>query len=196
MRGWKRFLGTEGSQIVEFAVAMPLLVVFVVGIFDFGEAFNDKLKLNGAVREGARVASSLPTTDLTSNGGSTGTAPPSIDAVRSTVDTYLTSAGMNDCGLSTFTGMLSGTSPLSWTYSAGQSQGNGGCPGPLTLTVNRAYSFKTTINTVQVDVICTQVTISYPFMWHFNSVIQFLVPGASYAGVTQIPTDAIAPNLD
>jgi Flp pilus assembly protein TadG len=173
---------------------MPLLVVFVVGIFDFGQAFNDKLKLNGAAREGARLGSSLPTTDLTSNGGSTGTAPPSIDAVRSAVDSYLVAAGLNDCGLSSFTGMLSGT--LTWTYSPGQSQGNGGCPGQLTLTVNRAYSFKTTVNTVQVDVICTRVTISYPFMWHFNRVIQFLVPGASYAGVTQIPTDAVAPNMD
>ena len=75
---------------------MPLLVVFVVGIFDFGQAFNDKLKLNGAAREGARLGSSLPTTDLTSNGGSTGTAPPSIDAVRSAVDSYLVAAGLND----------------------------------------------------------------------------------------------------
>lgn len=194
MRGGRRPWNEEGSQLVEFAIAMPLLVVFVIGIFDFGQAFNDKLKLNGAAREGARLGSSLPTTDLTANGGSTGTAPPSIDAVRSAADSYLTAAGMNDCGLNSFTGMLSGT--LTWTYAPGQSQGNGGCPGQLTLIVNRAYAFKTTVNTVQVDVICTRVSISYPFMWHFNSVIQFLVPGASYAGVTQIPTDAIAPNMD
>jgi hypothetical protein len=31
---------TSGSQMLEFAVALPLLVVFVVGIFDFGEAFG------------------------------------------------------------------------------------------------------------------------------------------------------------
>lgn len=179
---------SEGSQLVEFAVALPLLVVFVVGIFDFGQAFNLKLKLNGAVREGARLGSSLPTSDLTA----TGSAPMSVDAVRSVVDSYLTTAGMNDCGLNTSTGAPSGT--LTWTYTA---TGNG-CPAaaPLTLTVNRAYAFKTTVNAVQVDVICTQVTITYPFMWHFNSVIQLLVPGASYAGTTLIPTDAIAPNMD
>src|SRR5205809_5457764 len=34
----------QGSQIVEFAVALPLLVVFVVGIFDFGNAFSLKHK--------------------------------------------------------------------------------------------------------------------------------------------------------
>ena len=37
---------TTGSQLLEFAVALPLLVVFVVGIFDFGEAFNVKQKMN------------------------------------------------------------------------------------------------------------------------------------------------------
>ena len=37
-----RFLSCDdhGAQLVEFAVALPLLVVFVVGIFDFSNAFN------------------------------------------------------------------------------------------------------------------------------------------------------------
>ena len=185
------FHRSDGSQLVEFAVALPLLVVFVVGIFDFGQAFNIKLKLNGAVREGARLAAGFPTSDLTGNPLQAGGT---IDAVRYVVDAYLVSSGLNDCGLNTFPGTLTGT--LTWTYSPAGGQGNGGCPGQLTLTVNRAYSFKTTINANQVDVICTQVTISYPFMWHFNNVIQLLVPGANYAGITQIPTDALAPNLD
>lgn len=192
MRGRGLLTGSSGSQIVEFAVAMPLLVVFVVGIFDFGQAFNIKLKLSGAVREGARLGASLPTNDLDS--GTATTAPPSVNAVRSVIDTYLTSVNLNDCGLNTFNATPGGT--LTWTYMATGNQGNGGCPGPITLTVNRAYSFKTTINTVQVDVICTQVTISYPFMWHFNNVVRFIAPGANYAGVTQIPEDAVQPNTD
>ncbi len=59
-RWWKAaFLAdTSGSQLLEFAVALPLLVVFVVGIFDFGGAFNLKQKLNNIAREGARFASS------------------------------------------------------------------------------------------------------------------------------------------
>ncbi len=183
---------SEGSQLVEFAVSLPLLVVFVVGIFDFSQAFNVKLKLNGAVREGARLGASFPTSDLTGNpllatGGT-------VDAVRNVVDAYIKAAGLNDCGLSSLTGVQS-SGTLLWTYTAAASNGSG-CPGSLTLTINRGFAFKTTVNTNQVDVICTQVTISYPFMWHFNSVIQLLVPGASYAGSTQIPTDALAPNLD
>jgi hypothetical protein len=182
----------EGSQLVEFAVALPLLVVFVVGIFDFGQAFNIKLKLSGAVRQGARVGAGFPTSDLTGNplqGGGT------IDGIRDVVDAYLVSSGLNDCGLQSYSGMQnSGT--LTWVYKAGGGGGNGGCPGPLILTVNRGFAFKTTVNSNQVDVICTQVAITYPFMWHFNSVIQLLVPGASYAGITLIPSDALAPNLD
>ncbi len=47
----------HGSQIVEFAVSLPLLVVLVVGIFDFGSAFTLKQKLAYAALEGARVGS-------------------------------------------------------------------------------------------------------------------------------------------
>ena len=39
---------SAGASIVEFAVALPLLVVLVVGIFDFGAAFNLNLDLHGA----------------------------------------------------------------------------------------------------------------------------------------------------
>ena len=176
----------DGSQLVEFAVALPLLVVFVVGIFDFGQAFNIKLKLNGATREGARLGATLPTSDLTT----IGVTPPSVDAVRSVVDSYIKAANLNDCGLFAQNGTL--TSTLTWTYATS----GGGCAAPLTLVVNRAFAFKTAVNGIDADIICTQVTLSYPFQWHFNSVIQLLVPGASYAGTTLILTDAISPNMD
>ncbi|MGH8359803.1 MAG: TadE/TadG family type IV pilus assembly protein [Pseudomonas sp.] len=188
---WRLGRRSEASQLVEFAVSLPLLVVFVVGIFDFGQAFNIKLKLSGAVREGARVGASFPTSDLTGNsiqGGGT------IDGIRDVVDAYLVSSGLNDCGLQSYSGTQTGGT-LTWVYMA-SGGGNGGCPGPLILTINRGFAFKTTVNANQVDLICTQVMITYPFAWHFNSVIQLLVPGASYAGITQIPSDALVPNLD
>jgi len=183
--GWAT--ADQASQLVEFAVALPLLVVFVVGIFDFGQAFNLKLKLNGAMREAARLGAGLPTSDLTASG-----VPMSVDAIRSAVDAYLVGAGINDCGLATQSGTLTGT--LTWTYTAGTAAN--GCATPLTLTVNRDFSFKVPMNGITVDVICTQVSITYPYQWHFNNVIQLLVPGASYAGTTLIPTDALAENLD
>jgi Flp pilus assembly protein TadG len=43
-----------GSNIVEFAFVMPLLVILVFGIIDFGIALYDKAVITNAVREGAR----------------------------------------------------------------------------------------------------------------------------------------------
>src|SRR6266550_3179768 len=96
MRSLSHFLFADiaASQMVEFAVCLPLLVVVVVGIFDFGEAFNVKQKLNGAAREGARFASSLPTNDLSAAG-----TPASVTAIRDLVASYLTNTRINNCGL-------------------------------------------------------------------------------------------------
>ena len=174
---------TRGSNLLEFAVALPLLVVFIIGMFDFGSAFNLKQKLNNTVRGAARFGSSLPTDDLTQG------TPSSVVAIRDDVERYMLAAQVNDCGLGTATATPSGT--LAWTFTA-----NAGCPAAVTLTVERGYSFPVNLPNITnpVNVISTHVTISYPFAWHFNSVIQLLVKGATYAGVTQITTDALVPN--
>lgn len=183
------FHSTEASQLLEFAVALPLLVVFVVGIFDFGDAFNLKQKLNNAAREGARFASSLPTNDL-SQVGATCSAPTSVCAIRDLVDSYLLAGRINDCSLSTQSATWSAAT-MTATFVSGT-----GCPGTLTLKVEREYSFQTVIDGTTFDVVSTRVSLSYPYRWHFNRVIQFVAPGASYAGVTQISTDAIVSNMD
>ena len=84
-----------GAQILEFALALPLLVVFVVAIYDFGQAFNVKEKLNFAAKDGARLGATQPTNDLTQN------LPTSVTAIRDLVDSDLLAAGINDCGLGT-----------------------------------------------------------------------------------------------
>ena len=176
----------RGSQIVEFAVALPLLIVFVVGIFDFGEAFNQKQKLSNVVREGARFASTLPTNDLDSGG-----TPPSVLAIRDVVDSYLTANRMNDCGLNGSAGTAN-FATLTWTFNV---SGNG-CPTAMVLTIERAYAFPTVIGANTFQVVSSRVTLKYPFRWHFNKVITTLVPGASYQGITQITTDAVVPNMN
>src|ERR1700679_3537679 len=82
---------TDAAALIEFAVALPLLVVMVVGIFDFGGAFNLKQELNNAVREGATFGASQPTNDLTNAG-----TPGSVDAARYIVASYLLAARLND----------------------------------------------------------------------------------------------------
>src|SRR5581483_1111755 len=107
---------SAGAQIVELAVTLPLLVAIFVGIYDFTNAFNLKLKMAVATREGARFASNQSTSDLTN------TTPASVLAVRDVIDTYLVNAHVNDCGLSTAAATRSGN--LSWQFTA---TGNG-CP--------------------------------------------------------------------
>jgi Flp pilus assembly protein TadG len=181
-------LGREdGTQLVELAVTLPLLVVMVVGIFDFGAAFNLKQKLNNVTREAARFGSSQPTSDLTAAG-----TPPSVTAIRDLVDSYLTAAKVNDCGLATQAATHPST--LTWKYTTGT-----GCPANLVLTIDRGNgSFQATGTGASgpIYLISTHVTISYPYKWQFNRVIGLLAPGASYAGVSQIVTDAVVPNMD
>ena len=43
-----------GAAIVEFAIILPLLLVLVFGIIEFGRAFNANISLTHAAREGAR----------------------------------------------------------------------------------------------------------------------------------------------
>jgi Flp pilus assembly protein TadG len=165
--------------MIEFAVALPLLVVLVVGIFDFGGAFNLKQELNNAVRDGARFGASQPTNDLLLP------QPPSVNAIRFVVDAYLKTANINDCGLSSASWATAGG--LTWQFSAST-----GCS--MTLTINRGDSVLTN-GTPQVNVLCTTVHVSYPYQWHFNNVIQLLVPGANYT-LGNIQSDASVVNMN
>ena len=58
----------NGQTMVEFALVLPVLVVLLFGIIQFGTAFNNYVSLTDAVRAGARVAavsrqSSTPVAD-------------------------------------------------------------------------------------------------------------------------------------
>jgi Flp pilus assembly protein TadG len=45
----------EGAAAVEFALVLPLLLLVLFGIVDFGRAYNAQQALNAGTREGARV---------------------------------------------------------------------------------------------------------------------------------------------
>lgn len=53
----KRFgRGGDGSALVEFALAVPILLMLAVGTFDFGMAFRQKHRLASAAQAGAQIA--------------------------------------------------------------------------------------------------------------------------------------------
>ena len=70
-RGLVLLQDAQGSALLEFAITLPLLVVFVVGIYDFSGAFNQKQKIEQAAQEGAIIAGAQPMSDIASS-----SAPP------------------------------------------------------------------------------------------------------------------------
>jgi Flp pilus assembly protein TadG len=50
-----RMRGERGATAVEFAFIVPLLILLVLGIAEFGHAFQVQGTLSAAAREGARV---------------------------------------------------------------------------------------------------------------------------------------------
>ena len=170
------FLSREnrGAQLVEFAVALPLLVVFVVGIFDFSNAFTFKQKLTNIARDAARVAAGDPSNDLASQ-----PIPTSIVDAFQVVDNYLASNNISDCSVSTTPSKVG----LTFTYT-----GTGAsCPsGGFTLIINRGYYFPAAAAAQPATVNCqplaapataiigTCVSIQYAYAWRFGNVASLL----------------------
>jgi Flp pilus assembly protein TadG len=82
-------LGQRGQSMVEFALTVPLLLLLLFGIIDFGRAVFYQNELTNGAREGARVAvlaSNPCNTELGSNGaacgGQTLTGTTVCDAIR------------------------------------------------------------------------------------------------------------------
>ena len=178
--------------MVEFAVALPLLVVFVVGIFDFSSAFTLKQRLTNIARDAARVAAVDPISDV-----QPGSTPISVMDAFYVIDNYLQASNINDCGIA----LNSSPTGLKWTFAAA---GNGCTPPGLTIIVNRAYYYPDTGATVP-NVTCTSqnpggrpalistcVSIQYAYPWKFGRVASLL--GPTVALPTQISAVAVALN--
>lgn len=191
-RGWR---DERAAQLVEFAVALPLLVVFVVGIFDFSNAFTLKQKLTNITRDAARIAAAHPANDLQSYSTS---APISVIDAFQVVDNYLNANKISDCGVSAI-GTPSG--PLTWQFSVVPTSSS---PCGITLTVNRGYYFPLTgaalpssscasqTGSGQTIVIGTCVSIQYSYQWRFGRVASLL--GTSATLPSQITAIAVALN--
>jgi len=188
----------QGAALLEFAIALPLLVVFVVGIFDFSGAFNQKQKIEQAAQEGAIVAGAQPMSDIQSGTANPASLQPVVTAVfNSLASSRVLPNGGASCAAPT---AAAPTPPgLTWTYTIS------GC--------SSAYALDNLVITINRGCLCasgpvctagpcggppaavnTMVTVTYPYHWRFNSVIQLLMPGASYAATTQLTESATVHN--
>ena len=182
--------GAEGAEIIEFAISLPLLMVFVVGIYDFGAAFALRQKLNSAVSEGVRTAANQPTRDLSATAACG--APGTVCAVRDVVANTLAASNVSNCGLVAVNSPTK--SNLTWTFTS-----SAGCPGTLTLKIERGYTYTTTLSTpfptTPYTIEATRITLTYPYQWQFASVFKILAPGANYFS-SSLKSVAVMQNLN
>ena len=78
-----RLRGERGSNAVEFGLVVPILLVLVLGIVEFGHAFQVQGTLSAAAREGARAMALR---------NSQGEAKDAVRAVAATLDPGITDA--------------------------------------------------------------------------------------------------------
>jgi hypothetical protein len=165
----------RGAQIVEFAVALPLLVVFVVGIFDFSGAFTLKQKLTNISRDAARLAAADPANDISRPNS---TVPASVDDAYQAILRYFTTNNLDRCGITE----TSGATAPTWIFTSPSSS----LPCGLTITINRGYYLPagTATQTAPADcqptggtglqVVATCVTIQYSYQWRFGKAASLL----------------------
>jgi len=174
-----RVSNTEAAELLEFALALPLILVMVVGLLDFSHAYNLKQKLANAAREGARIGGSEGTSDInTSN-------PKSVQAIKDDVTTYLLDAGVNTSFIGT--SLSYNTATFTGTY--------------YTTSGGTNYGLKIERNVIVVDsagnnILSTRVTLYYPYDWTFgfDHVIKLLIPSSTFTSPIRIETDAMMAN--
>jgi len=180
-----RIRETEAAELLEFALALPIILVMVVGLLDFAHAYSIKQKLANAVREGARIGGSEGTLD-------TSTANPgSVTAIKDDVTTYLLDAGINTSFIGT---------TLSWTptpVSTGTYYTtSGGVNYGLKIERNVPVPYTNPNTSSLVTLPATRVTLYYPYDWTFgfDQVIKLLVPSSTFSDPIRIETDALMAN--
>jgi|ERR1700691_3101706 hypothetical protein len=176
----------QGAALLEFAIALPLLVVFAVGIYDFSGAFDQKQKIEQAAQEGAIVAGAQPMSDIVVSNSNPDSLQPVVTAV---FNSLLASRVLPNGTTCTAPGTVSGPAGgLAWTYTIS------GCPDNLAIVINRGWMCPAPC-TATPAAIGTMITVSYPYHWRFNSVIQLLFPGPSgYAATTLVTESATVHN--
>jgi Flp pilus assembly protein TadG len=180
----QRLRETEAAELLEFALALPLILVMVAGLLDFSRAYNIKQKLSNAVREGARVEALRPNNASSPD-------PESLPTLRDDVVTYLNNANVDTSFIgSTVTydpsaGVCTGT----WYTTVGTSSTNYG------LKVEKCVQVVDTTSATTIP--STRVTLYYPYDWTFgfDHIIKLLLPSSTFTGPIMIETDATISNF-
>jgi Flp pilus assembly protein TadG len=196
-----RLRSEKGSALLEFAIVLPLLVVFIVGIYDFGGAYNQKQKIEHAALAGAVSAGAQPMGDIESTNTNPDSLQPVVEVIFRSLaaDDLLPLANQGTCAVPVPASAVT-NSQLHWTYTISgcwnyPPDATPGCmndPGDkLLIDIDRGWIPTGATPPVMVG---TQVTVRYPYHWRFNSAIQLLFPGAGYSAKTCLSETATVHN--
>ena len=173
-----RFRDAEGAELLEFALALPLILVMVAGLLDFSRAYNIKQKLAQSVREGVRYIA-------TEHNDITDSNPASVATLRDEVVTYLNNArGINTSFIGTTLSYNNSPGVCTGTYYTTRNGVNYG------LKVERCLQVPDTANATTIW--SSRVTLFYPYDWTFgfNTIIKMLLPSSTFTNPIRIQADA------
>lgn len=140
----RRVDSERGAALIEFAFVLPVLMTLMLGIFSGGSAYNRKITMTDAVREGARYGATL--VDPASGAGSCATAGSWCDKVRArVVELSAGELSLNDvCAVLAFEPDTSGATPAGCTISGKPTNPAGVPTGSTKPQVVKVWAARTT----------------------------------------------------
>jgi Flp pilus assembly protein TadG len=125
-----------GSELIEFGLTLPLLLLLVLGMFEFGFMLQEYEVLTNAAREGARVAA-LPTYSATDTAR--------VNNATARINDYLTAGGLTASSATKCVGNLTpptapGTGCAGAAVTAPLAAPATGCVSTIAVTVSYPHS--------------------------------------------------------
>ena len=183
--GYDRTPG-KGSQLLEFALSLPILLLLVVGVWDFGSAFALKQKLTNGAREGARIVVSTPMNNPTPATGCSATVPCAIVSAATGVQQYLTNASLDASWISPSAPSASSACPSGeWTYDSGTSGESLVIQADVAITPTGDVVPALAAPPGSID--ATEVTLTWPLKWGLGAfLLSGVFPSQVSSNVTMV----------
>jgi Flp pilus assembly protein TadG len=148
----------RGAGLIEFSLVFPFLLLFVVGICEFGRGYKIYQNITNATREGARLSSKQYYLQPTN-------AP---DMLRNRITNYISSLGLQTSYYQGSATSITGTT--AWEY--------GDYPNGAYLRINQAKTAPKVGSPGNV-LIGSQVEMRYPYdFMFFGTVMRLLAPNS------------------
>lgn len=174
-RNWRN--SSAGAQLVELALIVPILLLIVIGIWDFGNAFAMKQKLTNAARGAARIMVSTPFLNPSNPIGCTTAVPCSVVAAATSVENYLTNANLNGSWITPSSPTNNpSTGSCEWTWTSSPSNSTTSNYYKLDIIGNVWIESDGTVvpfgssSAAAGSMLATQVTLEYPVSWNWAAV--------------------------